>query len=78
VTALTTGTDWAAAAAGLLLGLSLIVAIGAQNVDVLRQGMLRKHVPLVVCIYSASDVMLIVAGRAGGHARWPGALLSGS
>lgn len=53
-------------AAGLLLGLSLIVAIGAQNVYVLRQGMLREYVPLVVGICSASDVVLIAAGVAGG------------
>lgn len=78
MTAFTTGADWAAAAAGLLLGLSLIVAISAQNVCVLRQGMLRKYVPLVVCICSASDVMLIAAGLAGRRARWAGALLSGS
>jgi L-lysine exporter family protein LysE/ArgO len=53
-------------AAGLLLGLSLIVAIGAQNVYVLRQGMLRGYLPLVVGICSASDVVLIAAGVAGG------------
>jgi L-lysine exporter family protein LysE/ArgO len=53
-------------AAGLLLGLSLIVAIGAQNVYVLRQGMLREYVSLVVGICSASDVVLIAAGVAGG------------
>ena len=52
-------------AAGLLLGLSLIVAVGAQNVYVLRQGMLRGYVPLVVGICSASDAVLIAVGVAG-------------
>ena len=66
MTASATATDWAASAAGLLLGLSLIVAVGAQNVYLLRQGMLREYVPLVVGICSASDVVLIAAGVAGG------------
>ena len=62
----TTATDWAAMAAGLLLGLSLIVAVGAQNIYVLRKGMVRECVPLVVGICSASDVVLIAAGVAAG------------
>lgn len=50
--------------AGLGLGLSLIVAIGAQNVFVLRQGIRREHVlPVVIC--ALSDALLIVAGVAG-------------
>ena len=65
-------------AAGLLLGLSLIVAVGAQNVYVLRQSMQRAYVPLIVGIWSASDAVLVAAGVAGGHARWVGALLSRS
>ncbi len=52
-------------AAGLLTGLSLIVAIGAQNAFVLRQGLRRSHVGLVVAICALSDVVLIVAGVAG-------------
>ncbi len=52
-------------AAGLLTGLSLIVAIGAQNAFVLRQGLRRSHVALVVAICAASDVVLILAGVAG-------------
>jgi len=52
-------------AAGLLTGLSLIVAIGAQNAFVLRQGLAREHVGLVVLICAVSDVVLIVAGVAG-------------
>ena len=52
-------------AAGLLTGLSLIVAIGAQNAFVLRQGLAREHVGLVVAICTLSDVVLITAGVAG-------------
>lgn len=52
-------------AAGLLTGLTLIVAIGAQNAFVLRQGLRREHVGLVVAICALSDVVLITAGVAG-------------
>ena len=52
-------------AAGLLTGLSLIVAIGAQNAFVLRQGLRRSHVGLVVAICALSDVVLILAGVGG-------------
>ena len=52
-------------AAGLLTGLSLIVAIGAQNAFVLRQGLAREHVGAVVAICAVSDLVLIVAGVAG-------------
>jgi len=51
--------------AGLGLGLSLIVAIGAQNVFVLRQGVRREHVALVVAICAVSDALLIAAGVSG-------------
>ncbi|WP_460799933.1 LysE/ArgO family amino acid transporter [Microbacterium sp. GXF0217] len=51
--------------AGLGLGLSLIVAIGAQNVFVLRQGIRREHVLAVVIICATSDTILILAGVAG-------------
>lgn len=51
--------------AGLGLGLSLIVAIGAQNVFVLRQGIRREHVLAVVLICALSDAALIAAGVAG-------------
>jgi L-lysine exporter family protein LysE/ArgO len=54
-----------AALTGLLFGLSLIVAIGAQNTYVIRQGIARAHVPTVVTICAASDVILIAAGVAG-------------
>jgi L-lysine exporter family protein LysE/ArgO len=39
-----TGTGLAAAATGFALGLTLIIAIGAQNAFVLRQGLRREHV----------------------------------
>ncbi|WP_029138505.1 LysE/ArgO family amino acid transporter [Nakamurella lactea] len=51
--------------AGLLTGLSLIVAIGAQNAFVLRQGLTRQHIGAVVAICAVSDIVLIVAGVAG-------------
>jgi len=50
---------------GFVTGLSLIVAIGAQNALVLRQGLLRSHVGVVVAICALSDLVLIVAGVAG-------------
>ena len=56
---------FAAALAGLGLGLSLIVAIGAQNAFVLRQGLRREHVLIVVVVCAASDAILITAGVAG-------------
>ena len=50
---------------GLLAGLSLIIAIGAQNAFVIRQGLTKKFVLLVVLVCAISDVTLIVAGVAG-------------
>ncbi|CAN5379455.1 LysE/ArgO family amino acid transporter [soil metagenome] len=57
-----------AALAGLGLGFSLIVAIGAQNAFVLRQGLLRQHVLVVVAICALSDIVLITLGIAGAGA----------
>ena len=51
--------------AGFLTGLSLIVAIGAQNAYVLRLGLMRTHVGVAVLICAASDAVLIIAGTAG-------------
>ena len=51
--------------AGFLTGLSLIVAIGAQNAFVLRQGLLRKHVLIIVVICALSDALLITLGVLG-------------
>ncbi len=53
------------ALAGFLTGLSLIVAIGAQNAFVLRQGLARQHVGLVVAICATSDALLIAVGIGG-------------
>ncbi|GAB5098247.1 MULTISPECIES: LysE/ArgO family amino acid transporter [unclassified Caballeronia] len=50
---------------GAGLGASLIVAIGAQNAFVLRQGLKRQHVGIVVAICAAIDVMLIGLGIGG-------------
>lgn len=50
---------------GLLTGLSLIIAIGAQNAFVIRQGLTRKYVLMVVLVCIASDVALMAAGVAG-------------
>jgi L-lysine exporter family protein LysE/ArgO len=48
--------------AGLSMGLSLIVAIGAQNAFVLRQGLLRRHVFAVCLTCAVSDAILITLG----------------
>ena len=50
---------------GLVTGLALIVAIGAQNAFVLRQGIRREHVGVVVAICIVSDIFLIGLGTAG-------------
>jgi L-lysine exporter family protein LysE/ArgO len=64
-----------ASLAGLLTGFSLIVAIGAQNAFVLRQGLRKEHAGPVVTICTLSDFALIFAGVAGvgavvRHAGW--------
>jgi L-lysine exporter family protein LysE/ArgO len=51
--------------AGFATTLTLIVAIGAQNAFVLRQGLRREHVLPVVLICSLSDALLISSGIAG-------------
>ncbi len=50
---------------GFLLGASLIIAIGAQNAFVLRQGLVRRHVFAVAAVCSLSDAILIAAGVGG-------------
>jgi len=50
---------------GLVLSLGLIVAIGAQNAFVLRQGLRREHVGSVVLFCAAADAVLIAAGVMG-------------
>ncbi|MFI9803473.1 LysE/ArgO family amino acid transporter [Streptomyces sp. NPDC052301] len=64
-----------AAVAGFGTGLSLIVAIGAQNAFVLRQGVRRDAVLAVVGICALSDAVLIALGVGGVGAvvvAWPG------
>jgi L-lysine exporter family protein LysE/ArgO len=56
---------WTSYVTGLLTGWSLIVAIGAQNAYVLRQGLRREHVGVVVVICAVSDLLLITAGTLG-------------
>lgn len=51
--------------AGFLLSLSLILAIGAQNAFVLRQGLKRQHVFAVCLFCGVSDALLITVGVAG-------------
>lgn len=50
---------------GFSLGLSFILAIGAQNAFVLKQGLKKKHVFLVCAICAASDALLISLGVSG-------------
>jgi L-lysine exporter family protein LysE/ArgO len=63
----------APAFAGFFLGGSLIVAIGAQNAFILRQGLVRRHVFLLCLVCALSDALLIAAGVAG-----LGTLIAGS
>ncbi|REC98627.1 L-lysine exporter family protein LysE/ArgO [Microbacterium sp. AG157] len=51
--------------AGLGLGFSLIVAIGAQNLFVLRQGIRREQLLAVVAVCALSDAVLILLGVSG-------------
>ncbi|OBU69682.1 amino acid transporter [Stenotrophomonas maltophilia] len=63
-----------AAAAGLIAGAGLIIAIGAQNAFVLRQGLQGRHVGTVVLACAGADIVLILAGVGGMGAlvlRWP-------
>lgn len=53
------------AIAGFSLGAGFIIAIGAQNAYVLKQGLLRQHVLPVVLLCAAADAALIILGVAG-------------
>ena len=69
--------SFAAAAAGFAASAGLIIAIGAQNAFVLRQGLQRRHVALVVAICMSGDIALILCGVAGIGAlvlEWPALL----
>src|SRR5699024_6459731 len=62
---------WSIAGTGLITGLALIIAIGAQNAFVLRQGIRREHVGTVVVLCMLADAALILVGTAGIGARVP-------
>src|SRR5690349_13144295 len=51
--------------AGMVLSLSLIMAIGPQNAHVMRMGLRRQHLWLTVAVCVATDVALIAVGVAG-------------
>jgi L-lysine exporter family protein LysE/ArgO len=51
--------------AGFVASAVLIIAIGAQNAFVLRQGLRREHVFVVVAVCAVSDLVLILAGIGG-------------
>lgn len=54
-----------AAVVGFFTGLTLIIAIGAQNAFVLRLGLARNHVAIAVVVCAVSDALLIVLGISG-------------
>lgn len=51
--------------AGMVLSLSLIMAIGPQNAHVIRMGLLRQHLWLTISICAVTDAVLITIGVAG-------------
>jgi L-lysine exporter family protein LysE/ArgO len=51
--------------AGMLLSLSLIIALGPQNIHILRMGLRREHLWLTIAVCTASDVALIALGVMG-------------
>jgi L-lysine exporter family protein LysE/ArgO len=55
----------AAAGTGAALGFTLIVAIGAQNAFVLRQGLRREHIGPIVAFCALADALLMALGVAG-------------
>lgn len=61
---MTASVNLAPALTGFATSLGLIVAIGAQNAWVLRQGVRREHVGIVVAICAVSDLILIAVGTA--------------
>ena len=56
---------WLAGIEGFALSMGLILAIGPQNIFVLRQGLLRSHVFAVCLVCSLSDALLLSAGVLG-------------
>ncbi len=69
--------SFAAASAGFAASAGLIIAIGAQNAFVLRQGLQRSHVTLIVAVCMLGDILLILCGVVGIGAlvlEWPALL----
>lgn len=67
-------TTWMLVPAGLLTGLALIAAVGAQNAYLLRQGLRRQHVGALVMLCALSDIFLIggaVLGVGAAISAWP-------
>lgn len=62
---MTTADPFTAFAQGLFMSASLIIAIGAQNTFVLRQGLRREHVLRVVALCAVMDALLIALGVSG-------------
>lgn len=60
-----TSSALTASSSGFVLSLGLIVAIGAQNAFVLRQGLRQEHVGAIVLFCALSDAVLMAAGVAG-------------
>ncbi len=58
-------SDWPILSRGLLFGFGLIIAIGAQNAFVLRQGLNKSHVFIAAFISSLGDTLLMVLGIGG-------------
>ena len=54
-----------AVSSGFLTGLTLIIAIGAQNAFVLRQGLRRDYIFMVVLFAALSDALLVFTGILG-------------
>ena len=59
------GSALSAFGTGFAIGFSLIMAIGAQNAFVLRQGLMRRHVFAVALFCAVSDALLIAIGVSG-------------
>jgi L-lysine exporter family protein LysE/ArgO len=59
------GSAVSAFGTGFAIGFSLIMAIGAQNAFVLRQGLMRSHIFAVALFCAGSDALLIAAGVGG-------------
>ena len=50
---------------GMVLSLSLIMAIGPQNAHIMRMGLLRQHLWLTIVVCVLTDIVLIALGVAG-------------